>query len=75
MDEFVGFNFLLLDASGGPSKKVLVKERGTRRERVDVIARQFRNALRAGDAGDDSPRGLIMTHDFKIRRQIGPSSG
>ena len=75
MDEFVGFNFVLLDASGGPSQKVAVRERTTRRERVDVIARQFRDALAEGDPADASPRGLMLTHDFKVRRQIGQSAG
>ena len=75
MDEFVGFNFVLLDASRGPSQKVGVVERTARRERVDVIARQFREALREGDPSDTSPRGLMLTHDFKIRRQAGESAG
>ena len=75
MDEFVGFNFVLLDAAGGPGQKVRVVERGTRRERVDVVARQFHSALRAGDPVDASPRGLMLTHDFKVRRQVGESSG
>jgi hypothetical protein len=75
VDEFVGFNFVLLDASRGPGHKVAVVERGPRRERVDVVARQFRDFLRGGDATDDSPRGLMLTHDFKVRRQIGESAG
>ena len=75
MDEFVGFNFVLLDAAGSPGQKVLVRERGPRRERVDVVARQFRDALREGDPADTSPRGLMLTHDFKLRRQIGESAG
>ncbi len=75
MDEFVAFNFVLLDASGGPAQKVSVRERGTRRERVDVVARQFRDALREGDPADASPRGLMLTHDFKLRRQVGDSAG
>lgn len=75
VDEFVGFNFVVLDASGGPSRKVTVVERGRRRERVDVIARQFRDFLREGDPADTSPRGVMMTHDFKLRRQSGESAG
>src|SRR5690349_9400115 len=51
-DEFVGFDFVLLDASGGPSQKVRVKERGKRRERVDLIARQFKAFLTGGDQND-----------------------
>ena len=75
MDEFVGFNFVLLDAAGAPSQKVRRLERGMRRERVDVVARQFLDALRAGDPADPAPRGLMLTHDFKIRRQVAESSG
>ncbi len=75
MDEFVGFNFVLLDASHRASQKVAVVERRQRRERVDVIARQFRDGLREGDPADASPRGLMMTHDFKVRRQAGESAG
>jgi hypothetical protein len=75
MDEFVGFNFVLLDASRGPSAKARVEERGTRRERVDVVARQFRDFLRGGDPADESPRGMMLTHDFKLRRKVGPTAG
>ena len=76
MDEFVGFTFVLLDASAGPSGKVRAVERSPRRERVDVIARQFRDHLRSGDPADTSPHGIMLTHDFKLRRQLtGPSSG
>jgi hypothetical protein len=52
-----------------------VEERGTRRERVDVVARQFREALRAGDPADESPRGMMLTHDFKLRRRVGETAG
>ena len=75
MDQFVGFNFVLLDASRGPSARARVEERGTRRERVDVIARQFRDFLRGGDPADESPRGMMLTHDFKIRRNVGGTAG
>ena len=71
MDEFVGFNFVRLDAAGAPGRKVSVVERGARRERVDIVARQFRDFLREGDGADDSPRGLMLTHDFKLRRRVG----
>ena len=72
MDEFVGFEFVLLDASAG---KVKVLERGPRRERIDLIARQFRDFLRDPNIADDAPHGLMMTHDFKLRRQVGKSAG
>ena len=73
MDEFVGFNFLLLDASQG--RKATVVERGPRRERVDVIARQFRDSLRQGDPADDSPRTIMLTHDFRLRRRVWETAG
>ena len=75
MDEFVGFNFVLLDASRGPSRAVEVLERGEKRERVDLVARQFRDFLRQGDPSDASPRGTMLTHDFKLRRGVGESAG
>ena len=76
MDEFVGFTFVLLDAARGGSQKVRVVERGPRRERVDVVSRQFLETLRAGDPADESPRWMLLTHDFKLRRHLtGPSSG
>ena len=79
MDEFIGFNFVLLDASPagppGAPQKVRVVERGERRERVDVVARQFRDFLRSGDPADTSPHTLMLTHDFKVRRQVGDASG
>jgi hypothetical protein len=75
VDEFVGFNFVLLDASRGAAQKVAMADRGPRRERVDVVARQFRDFLREGDPADTSPRGLMLTHDFKLRRQAGETAG
>src|SRR5690349_7999926 len=75
MDEFVGFNFVLLDASRGASRAARVEERGPRRERVDVVARQFRDFLRGGDPSDESPRGMMLTHDFKVRRKVGDTAG
>jgi hypothetical protein len=75
VDEFVGFNFVLLDASGGASRKVAVLERAPRRERVDIIARQFRDFLLEGDRADADARGMMLTHDFKVRRQISPTAG
>jgi hypothetical protein len=75
VDEFIGFNFVLLDASHGASQKVRVVERGERRERVDVVARQFRDFLRTGDLADTSPRALMLTHDFKVRRQLDDAGG
>ena len=75
MEEFVGFEFLLLDASQGPSQKVRIVERGARRERIDLVARHFHEFLTEGDPSDTSPHGMVMTHDFKVRRQVGKSAG
>ena len=75
MDEFVGFEFLLLDASGGPLGKVKIVERGPKREPVDLIARQFHDFLVAGDPSDETPRGLMLTHDFKLRRRVSTNAG
>ena len=75
VDEFVGFDFVLLDASGGPSQKVRVKERGERRERVDLIARQFKAFLVGGDQDDTEPHGLVLTPEFKVRRQATEKAG
>src|SRR5690349_20296485 len=70
---------MLLDASPagsqGVSQKVRVVERGERRERVDVVARQFRDSLRSGDPADISPQTLMLTHDFKVRRQVTDTAG
>ena len=80
MDEFVGFNFLVLDAAGGGAPAAGVVEQGGRRERVDLIARQFRDFL-AGpappDGNDDgaAPRGFLMTHDFKLRGRATRAAG
>jgi len=74
VDAFVGFEFVLLDASEA-GKKVRVAESGPRRERVDLVSRQFRDVLLAGDQSDANPIGLVMTGDFKIRRQVGRTAG
>jgi len=74
VDAFVGFQFVLLDASDA-AKKVREVERAPRRERVDLISRQFRDVLLAGDQNDTNPIGLVMTGDFKIRRHVGPTAG
>ena len=76
MDEFVGFNYVLLDASGdAASQELKVVEQCHKRERVDVIARQFRDFLKRHDDTQDQPRGLMMTHDFKVRGHATPAAG
>ncbi|HEY8750446.1 MAG TPA: hypothetical protein VIM11_20850 [Tepidisphaeraceae bacterium] len=74
MDEFVGFEFVSLDASEKDAKvKVLAKE--PRRERVDLISRQFHDFLMQGDPADTEPHGMVLTSDFKVRRKVEPTAG
>jgi hypothetical protein len=70
MDAFVQFNFVLLDGSRGPAQAAVVKENGTRSERVDVIARQLRAQLDDGDPTDTTAHALSLTYDFKLRREV-----
>ena len=72
MDEFVGFNYLLVDAA---SPEPTVVEQCHQRERVDVIARQFRDLLKQHAVAEDQPRGMMMTHDFKVRGQATRAAG
>jgi len=75
MDEFVSFSFVSLDASGGPAReRWSCASEGRAAERVDVIARQFRDALRTGDSADDSP-GDDVDPRLQAPPQIGESSG
>jgi hypothetical protein len=74
VDEFVGFQFVSLDASG-KGAKVRVVEKEMRRERVDLIARQFRDFLTQGDQSDTDPHGMVLTSDFKVRRKVGTTAG
>jgi len=73
MDPFVGFTFVELDASDPKKVRILRKE--PRRERVDLIARQFHDALTARDSSDNSPQGMVLTPDFKISGQVAPTAG
>jgi hypothetical protein len=72
LDEFVDFNFVLLNAS---NDKVTIEKKGPRRERVDLIARQFHAFLLQGDQADTAPHGMVLTDDFKLRRQVGQTAG
>lgn len=74
MDQFVDFSFVLLDASGS-SKPAKIVERTSKRERIDLIARQFHDFLTEGDQSDTTPHGLVLTYDFKLCRQIGKTAG
>jgi|SRR6185312_15131729 len=75
MDPFVGFNFIVLDASDkGNAVKVLSNDQD-HRERVDLIARQFHDVLLSGDQTDLDPHGLVLTSDFKVARKVGQAAG
>lgn len=74
MDEFVTFNYLLIDTSGSPGTASELA-RGERRERVDLIARQFRDFLRTPAPPGDKPRGMLLTDDFKLRGQATREAG
>jgi len=73
MDPFVGFTFMELDASDPRKARVVKKE--DRRERVDMVARQFHDVLTARDPADTSPQGMVLTPDFKIQGQVTSKSG
>ena len=73
MDPFVGFTFVELDASD--AKKVRVVRKEERRERVDLIARQFHDALTARDPSDISAQGMVLTPEFKLRGQVTSTAG
>jgi hypothetical protein len=73
MDPFVGFTFVELDASD--PKKVRLVGKEPRRERVDLIARQFHDALTSRDPSDTTPQGMVLTSDFKISGQVSATAG
>ena len=73
MDEFVEFNYLLLDASAPDGAAVV--QRTVCNERVDLIPRQFRDFLKKHPDADGEPRGMVMTHDFKVRGQATQAAG
>src|SRR5579859_344835 len=73
MDPFVGFTFVELDASD--PKKVRLIRKEPRRERADLIARQFHDALTSRDPSDTTPQGMVLTSDFKISGQATPTAG
>jgi hypothetical protein len=75
MDEYIGFEFLLLDASASPQKPVAIIERGPRREAVDVVARQFHRFLTRGTASPTEARGIMLTSDFKLRGEAADGAG
>jgi hypothetical protein len=73
LDEFVEFNYLLLNASPDVGRPAGNAERCT--ERVDVIARQFRDFLKRQTVAGERPSGVMMTHDFRVRGQASRAAG
>jgi hypothetical protein len=73
MDPFVGFTFVELDASDPKKVRILRKEQ--RRERVDLIARQFHDDLTARDPADPAPHGMVLSPEFKIASRVTPAAG
>lgn len=73
MDPFVEFNYLLLDTAQRADP--MAAGPVVCRERVDVIARQFRDALSQTRPADDPPRGMVLTHDFKVRTRLAGTGG
>ncbi len=72
MDPFVQFNLVIVNASTGAPT---IARNEVVRERVDLIARQFRDFLAEGDPADTSAHGLSLSADFKIRRKVsGPAA-
>ena len=72
LDKFVEFNYLLLNTSQSAQTPA---EPGLLNERVDVIARQFRDYLKKRPVADTQPQGMMMTHDFKVRGQTTQAAG
>ena len=73
MDEFVEFNYLLLDTVASDGAAAV--ERTVCRERVDLIPRQFRDFLKGREVADEQPQGMVMTHDFKVQGQAMRTAG
>jgi hypothetical protein len=68
MDDFLKFNFVRVDASGAVKKTEAD-------ERVDLIARQFRDFLFGGVATDDGPHGIMISNEFMLRRRVTHAAG
>jgi hypothetical protein len=68
MDDFLKFNFIRVDASGAVKKTEAD-------ERVDLIARQFRDFLFGGVANDDGVHGIMISNEFMLRRRVSHAAG
>ena len=75
MDKFAEFHYLLLDASSLEGASRAPAAVTACNERVDVVARQFRDFLRRPASADGRPVGMMMTHDFKVRGHATRASG
>jgi hypothetical protein len=69
MDDFIEFNLIQVDATAGGKVQLI----GPVRERVDLIARQFRDFLRG--SADEQAHGIMLTNEFKLRRHVTPAAG
>jgi hypothetical protein len=72
VDPFIPFTLILIDASGTPPKASPPVQK---HERMDLVARQFRDFLNEGDPSDISPHRFPLSPDFKLARQVaGPAA-
>ena len=67
--DFIDFNFVLLDATCLPARPARVEQEGSRRERLDLVARQFGEFLRQPAPAGEPPQYFPPTRDFKLRRE------
>jgi hypothetical protein len=68
MDDFLKFNFVRVDAT-------LAVQKSEADERVDLIARQFRDFLFGGVAADDGVHGIMISNEFMLRRRVTHAAG
>ena len=71
MDPYAQFNYLFVNASATPPA---VKPVETKRERIDLIARQFRDVLYDGDPTDPTSHRFPLTPDFNLARILTPAA-
>jgi hypothetical protein len=67
VDPFIPFTYLFIDATSNPPKLNPPVEK---QERMDLVARQFRDFLFEDDPSDTSPHRFPLTSDFKLARQV-----
>lgn len=71
MDSYAEFQWVSIDATVSPPA---VRPAEQRRERVDLVARQFRDFLLDGDPRDAEPHSFPLTPEFKIARLVTPNA-